>query len=106
MKNEKTRKRKAGEERRQADFKETACCPSAVVQGAAWRKTVKGRPTVILIQPKRGSGPHHHIEAAFDWCSSILLTLHVHTMYTTEISHFTIHRDWSQYVFCGRTEGP
>ena len=33
-KNVKTRKRKAGEERRQeTDFKETACCPSAVVQG-------------------------------------------------------------------------
>ena len=37
-KNEKTGKRKAGEERRQADFKEAACCPSAVVQGAAQRK--------------------------------------------------------------------
>ena len=37
-KNEKTGKRKAGEERRQADFKETACYPSAVVQGAAQRK--------------------------------------------------------------------
>ena len=32
-KNEKTGKRKAGEERRQADFKEAACYPSAVVQG-------------------------------------------------------------------------
>ena len=32
----KTGKRKAGEERRQmANFKEAACCPSAVVQGAA-----------------------------------------------------------------------
>ena len=38
QKNEKTRQRKAGEERRQADFKETVCCPSAVVQGAARRK--------------------------------------------------------------------
>ena len=37
-KNEKTRKRKAGEERRQVDFKEAACYPSAVVQGAARRK--------------------------------------------------------------------
>ena len=37
-KNEKTLKRKAGEERRQADFKEVACYPSAVVQGAARRK--------------------------------------------------------------------
>ena len=37
-KNEKTGKRKAGEERRQADFKEAECYPSAVVQGAARRK--------------------------------------------------------------------
>ena len=37
-KNEKTFKRKAGEERRQADFKEVACYPCAVVQGAARRK--------------------------------------------------------------------
>ena len=34
-KNEKTGKRKAGEERRQADFKEAACYPSAVVQAAS-----------------------------------------------------------------------
>ena len=37
-KNQKTSKRNAGEERRQADFKEAACCTSAVVQGAARRK--------------------------------------------------------------------
>ena len=37
--NEKTGKRKAGDVRRQADFKETACYPSAVVQGAARRKS-------------------------------------------------------------------
>ena len=37
-KNEKTVKRKAGVKRRQADFKEAACYPSSVVQGAAWRK--------------------------------------------------------------------
>ena len=36
-KNEKTGKRKV-EERRQADFKEAACYPSAVAQGTAWRK--------------------------------------------------------------------
>ena len=39
-KNEKTGKRKAGVERRQADFKEAACYPFAVVQGAARRKNV------------------------------------------------------------------
>ena len=37
-KNEKTGKKKAGEERKQADFKEAACYPSAVVQGATRRK--------------------------------------------------------------------
>ena len=37
-KNEKTGKRKAGEERRQADFKEAACYPSTMVQVAAQRK--------------------------------------------------------------------
>ena len=35
---EKTGKRKAGVERRQADFKKAACYPSAVVQGAARQK--------------------------------------------------------------------
>ena len=36
---EKTVKRKAGEEGRQAtDFEEAVCCPSAVVQGVAQRK--------------------------------------------------------------------
>ena len=38
-KNEKTGKRKAGEERKQADFKEAACYPSAVVQRAARPKS-------------------------------------------------------------------
>ena len=37
-KNEKTGKRKEGVEKRQTNFKEAACYPSAVVQGAAWRK--------------------------------------------------------------------
>ena len=39
-----------------------------------------------------GRGPHHHVEAAVDWCSPILLALHVHTIYTTEISHFTFQK--------------
>ena len=26
-------------------------------------------------------GPHHHVEEAIDWCSSILLALHVYTIY-------------------------
>ena len=28
-----------------------------------------GKPTAILTQPKRGRKPHHHVEAAVDWCS-------------------------------------
>ena len=39
-KNEKTGKRKAGEERRQADFKEAACYLSAVIQMLHGEKTV------------------------------------------------------------------
>ena len=107
---ERTGKRKEGEERKQADFKEAACYPSAVVQGAARRKNglcgesargnwPSGRPTAILTQPKQDWGPHHHVEEAIDWCSSILLALHVYTIHTTEISHFTIQKDRSQYVF-------
>ena len=89
-KSEKTGKRKAGEERRQADFEEAACYSSAVVQRAARRKIicVRGVPGVTgtlgkannhLTQPKRGWGPHYHVEAAVDWCSSILLSLHVYS---------------------------
>ena len=36
--NEKAAKRKAGVKRRQTNFKETACYPSVVVQGASPRK--------------------------------------------------------------------
>ena len=112
-KNKKTGKRKAGEERRQADFKEAACYPSSVVQGAARQKMVcvRGVPGVTGTLGKTNSHfnptePHHYVEAAFDWCSSILLALHVYTIYTTETSHFIIQKDRSQYVFWGRTEGP
>ena len=47
-KNEKTVKRKAGVKRRQADFEEAACYPSAVVQGAARQKMLclRGVPGV------------------------------------------------------------
>ena len=40
-KNEETKacKRRTGEERRQViDFKEAACCPSAIIQGAEWQR--------------------------------------------------------------------
>ena len=33
-----------------------------------------------------GLGPRHHVETAADWCSLILLALHLYTIYTTEIS--------------------
>ena len=106
---EKTAKRKA-EERKQADFNEDACYTSAVVQraarrknplceGSAWGNLPSGRPTEILTQPKQDWGPHHHVEEAIDWCSSILLALLVYTIYTTEISLFTIQKNRSQYVF-------
>ena len=109
-KNEKTGKRKAGVERRQANFKEAACYPSAVVQGAAWPKNglrersardnwALGKANSHFDPIQTGQGPHHHVEAAVDWYSSILLALHLHTTYTTEISHFTIQKDRSQYVF-------
>ena len=56
-KNEKTGKKKAREERRQADFKEAACYPSAVVQGAARRKMlcVRGVAGVTGILKKANS---------------------------------------------------
>ena len=55
-----------------------------------------------------GLGIHHHVEAAVAWCSSILLVLHLYTtgIYTTEISHFTIQKDRSQYMFWGQIESP
>ena len=109
-KNEKTGKRKAGVKRRHANFKEAACYPSAVVQGLHGKKMVcvRGVPGVTGTLGKANShfdptqtdrGPHHHVESAVDWYSLILLALHLHTIYTTEISHFTIQKDRSQYVF-------
>ena len=32
-----------------------------------------GRPTAISTQPKRGRGPHHHVEAADDWLNILRL---------------------------------
>ena len=109
-KNEKTVKRKAGVKKRLAKFKEAACYPSAVVQGTARQKMVcvrevpgvtgtLGEANSYFDPIQTGRGLHHHVEAAVDWCSSILLALHVHTIYTTDISHFTIQKDRSQYVF-------
>ena len=108
-KDEKTGKKKAGVERRQANFKELRATLLRSFRGLHGEKMVcvRGVPGVIRTLGKAnshfdptqtGRGPHHHVDAAVDWCSSILLVLHVHTIYTTEISHFTIQKDWSQYV--------
>ena len=69
------------------------------VWGSAWGNWPSERPTAILTHPKQDWGPHHLIDEAIDWCSLILLALHVYTIYMTEISHFTIQKDRSQYVF-------
>ena len=84
--------------------------PFAVVWGLHGEKMVgvRGVPGVTGTFGKANShfdpiqtglGLHHHVEAAVEWCSLILLALNVHTIYTTEISHFTIQKDRSQYVF-------
>ena len=57
-KNEKTGKKRAGVERRQADFKEAACYPSAVVQGAARRKNALcERSARGNLDPRKGQQP-------------------------------------------------
>ena len=58
-KNEKTGKRKAGEMRRPANFKEAACYPSAVVQGAARRKNglCGGESSRDNWDPRKGQQP-------------------------------------------------
>ena len=116
-KNAKTSKRKTGEERRQADFKEAACYPSAVVQGLHGEKMVcvRGVPflqsfyrsTAIFTQPKRVMGPHHHVEAAVDWCSLILLASHVHTIYIRQKFRTSLSKKIGVNTFFGgRKEGP
>ena len=116
-KNEKTGKRKAGEDRpilkrlratllrwfREQNGEKMVC-----VSGVPEVTGTFGKANSILAQLKLGWGPHHHVEAAVDWCSSILLALHVHvyTRYTTKISRVTIQKDRSQYVFWRSTESP
>ena len=70
------------------------------VTGTLGKANSHFNPTPMLL------GLHHHVQAAGDWCSSILLALHVYTIYTTEISCSTIQKDQSQYVFWAWTEGP
>ena len=109
-KNEKTGKRKAGEKRKQANLKRLRATLLRLFRGLHGKKMicVSGVPGVTgtfgeansyFGPTQTGWGPHHHVKAAIDWCSSILLAFHVYTVYTTEISHFTIQKDRSQYVF-------
>ena len=78
------RRVREGQEKRKrkqaTDFEKAVCCPTAIVQGAAERKNKgecpgyvepSGSPTTISTQPKRGREPHHHVEAAVDWCNII-----------------------------------
>ena len=107
-KDEKTGKKKAGEDRPILKRLRTTFLRS--FRGLHGEKMVclRGVPGVTgslgkanshFDPTQTGRGPQHHVEAAVDWCSLILLALHVHTIYTTEISHFTIQKDRSQYVF-------
>ena len=93
-KNEKTGKKKAEEERGQeTNFKETPCYLSVDVQGAARQKmacvggSARGNWDPRENQKRFRPNPNE-VEAAVDWCSSILLALY--TAHTTEISHFFI----------------
>ena len=107
-KNEKTFKRKAGEDR--PILKRLRDTLLRSFRGLHGEKMVcvrrvpgvtgsLGKANSDFDSTQTGRGPHHHVEAAVDWCNSILLALHVYTIYTTEILHFAIQKDRSQYVF-------
>ena len=55
---EKMGKRKTGEERRQADFEEAACYPSAVVQGLHGEKIVRGREVPAVAETLEKANSH------------------------------------------------
>ena len=75
-KNEKTGKKKAGEERKQRLISKRlrAALPRSFrgqhgekmvcVKGVPVVTGTSGRPTAISTQPKWGQGPHQHVEAA------------------------------------------
>ena len=42
------------------------------VKGVSWVTGTLGRAKSHFTKSKRGWGPHHDVEAAVDWCSSIL----------------------------------
>ena len=107
-KNEKIFKRKAGEDRPilkrlratlLRSFRGLHGEKMVFVRGVPWATGTLGKANSHFDPTQMGWGPYYHVEAAVDWCSSILLALHVHTIYTTEILHFTIQKDRSLYVF-------
>ena len=100
-KNEKTGTRKEGVERRQTNFKEAACYPTAVVQGAAWQQMVcvrgvpgvtgpSGRPTAILTQPKRVGNRTTTLRrlliGAVQFCSLYMYILYIRQKFRTSLS--------------------
>ena len=97
-KNEKTFKRKAGEDR--PILKRLRATLLRLFRGLHGEKMVcvRGVPGVTGTLGKAnrhfdptqtGRGPHHHVEAAVDWCSSILLALH--TTYYIYDRNFALH---------------
>ena len=88
-KNKKTGNRKAGEERRQANLKRLPATLLRSFRGLHVKKMVcvrrvpgvtgtLGKTNSHFDPIQTGRGPHHHVEAAVDWYSSILLALHLH----------------------------
>ena len=102
-KNENTKmgKRKAGENRRLIlkklravllrSFRGQHGKKMVCVRGVSGVTGTLGKANSHFDSTKRGWGPHHHVEVAVDWCSLIVLALY--TVYTTEISHFTMQKD-------------
>ena len=98
-KNEKTFKRKAGEDRPilmrlrptlLRSFRGLHGEKMICVRGVPKVTGILGKAIIHFDPTQTGRGPHHHVEAAVDRCSSILLALHAYTTYTTEISRVTI----------------
>ena len=88
-KNEKTGKRKAGEDRPilkrlratlLRSFRALHGEKMVCVRGVPRITGTLGKANSYFDPIQTGRGPHHHVEEAADWCSSILLALHVHTI--------------------------
>ena len=89
-KNEKTFKRKAGEDRPilkrlratlLRSFRGVHGEKMVCVRGVPGVTRTLGKANSHLDPTQTGRGPHQHVEAAIDWCSSILLALHEHTVF-------------------------